>query len=82
MLTFIILSHPKGVWENVFLINLTFFCLHVIWQMLSLIVSMAVVIARQMLFALFILIGRCYCQEVDGIPLFLADVVANDVADV
>ena len=31
---------------------------------------------------LIYLIGRCYCQEVDGIPLLLADVIANDVADV
>ena len=31
---------------------------------------------------LIYLIGRCYHQEVDGIPLLLADVIANDMADV
>ena len=28
---------------------------------------------------LIYLIGRCYCQEVDAIPLLLADVIANDI---
>ena len=31
---------------------------------------------------LIYLIGRCYCQEVDGIPPLIADVIVNDVADV
>ena len=55
MLTFIILKHQNGVWENVFHIILTPNIFYAFWQMLCLLVSKADVICLADVNALYVL---------------------------
>ena len=57
MLTFIILKHQNGVWENVFPYNIdTYYFLYNFWQMLCLLVSKADVICLADVNALYVLV--------------------------
>ena len=68
MLTFIILNHQNGVWENVFLYNIdTYYLLYNFGRCYAWGVKADVIcLADAMPVFMF---GRCYSQEVDVMPL-------------